>query len=503
MGIVKIRPSAGNLMLAGSVTAALLMLSGCQVFQPYVIPNHFNEVGGKTNQWCGSSNASVDEVAYARSIERQLSCFARQHAEFASAVGYTLIPLAALVAYQGFTQANPHNIAALSSAGFAAYGIANYQYKPRDVIYLAGVAAVDCAIQVTTPSILSPSQVADLDGRYATFSRQMQSVFEDVAAANDRLTRANDALVDARLQRASIKTSTDKKALLDALDSALDAVGTLLSADLAALASANDAVTLLPKRYVTVKATDAQVRKELASTAESIVNSVNSQIATMVPNPASLSSMLSSLKLPAAAQPAAATTPPASGAAANDKIATAASALLASKAKVKSAGNAAAAHGLAPPDPADDVLRALDSARSQMAVAELLISRANQKLAPLGASLDAITAPTGLDKLYKDCAIDVKVKVPLSIAVPKDGVTVQSGGQAVSMPITGGTGKYSPVVVNPPAKGTLTADIKQGSGNSSVLSLQAKDFAEDVNGMIVIVQDEGASAAQVPVNVKH
>jgi len=503
MNVAKNHPRAGKLMLAGSVTVALSMLSGCQVFQPYVIPNHFNEAGGKTNQWCGSSTAPADEVAYARSIERQLSCFARQHAEFASAVGYTLIPLAALVAYQGFTQANPHNIAALSSAGFGAYGIANYQYKPRDVIYLAGVAAVDCAIQVTTPSILSLGQVADLDGRYATFSQQVQSVFDDVSAANDRLTRANDALVDARSRRARIKASTDKKALSDALDSALDAVGTRLSADLAALASANDAITLLPKRYVAVKATDAQVRKELASTAESIVNSVNSQIATMVPNPASLASMLSSLKLPAAAQSAAATTPPASGAAANDKIAAAASALLASKAKIKSASNAVAAHGFSPPDPADDILRSLDAARSQMAAAELLISHANQRLAPFGASLDALAAPTSLDKLYKDCAIDVKVRVPLSIAVPKDGVTVQSGGQPVSMPITGGTGKYSPVVVNPPAKGTLTADIKQGSGNSSVLSLQAKDFAEDVNGVIVIVQDDGASAAQLPVNVKH
>jgi hypothetical protein len=479
-------------------SCVLALLSGCQVFQPYVTSRHFNEPA-PTGYLCNSqSNAPVtgdkaDEVAFARNVERQLTCFARQHGEFASATGYALIPLAALVAYQGFKQANPHNIAALSGAGAAAYGIASYQYKPRDVIYLAGVAAVDCAIQVSTPSILSEKQDTALKARYVEFSGHLDDNLAAFALADVRLAGAHRSLVAARAERAGIAAVRSNKGLRDALDDALASVSARATSDQTALTSTQKAMTSLARRYAKATALDTRARKDLVSTTESIVNSVNSQVATMTPNPASLASMLSSLKLPTVAQ--AATTDPAT----TTTGTTAAKAAIAMAAAVAAAP--APAHGFgaaapATPDPASAVLALLASASDQLAAAEAALAGIGARLAPLAGELDALSTTTNLEKLYQECAIEVKTQTPLSIAVPKDGISVKNGGEAINLLITGGVAPYSPAVVNPAADGALAFEIKQGIGNSSVLSMKASGFKEDTD-LAVIVQDSGGGSKQL------
>ena len=126
------------------------------------------------------------EIAFARSVQGQLSCFARQHSEFAAAMGYGLIPLAALVSYKSFAGANPHHLAALAAGGAAGYGIARYQYRPRDLVYLMGVTAVDCAVQVAQPSILTPKQRTSVETRQG-----------ELAKAAESLDRADRALSEA------------------------------------------------------------------------------------------------------------------------------------------------------------------------------------------------------------------------------------------------------------------------------------------------------------------
>lgn len=486
----------------GGVAIAALSLSACQVFQPYVIPEHYGSTGGPKNHGCSASPDSkppapnwTDEVDYARAVQRQLSCFARHHAEFASAEGYVFIPLAALIAYQGFKGANPHNIAALSTAGFAAYGIANYQYKPRDVIYLSGVAAIGCAIQLTSPSILSRTQEENLESAYNTFLANRVQVGESISNATANLASAESHLMEARQERAQIPAVAATRPVRDAVDTAIDAVVTRTNSVRSVVTTTRDAAANLPKRYEAAVSTSDQARKDLASATESIVHAVNQQISTMIPDPASLASMLSAFKLPSAAEPAATTTESTGVGDSDEKIEKA----------VQFTHRGPDKGPLLPADAVDHgtrALRALQAAQTDLAKAEDNLSVARTFAGSIDGYLEPINTPNKLEQVYKECSIDVKAKVPLTIAVPKEGVTVQNGGQAVELPITGGSGKYNPVVTNPQAKGTLSIAVKQGTGNSSVLSISAKDFEKDAD-MSVLVQDDAGSATSLTVKVKH
>lgn len=496
---MRLRPVARPLVVA--VTA--ILGSGCQVFQPYVIPRHYSEKPTR-GSFCNapppkmeteSSNAKYTdlgtEVAFARSVQRQLSCFARHHAEFAAAMGYTLIPLAALVSYKGFAEAGPHNIAALAAGGAAGYGIARYQYKPRDITYLAGVTAIDCAVQVAQPSILTPNQLKYVDEQKTHLdeaSKALDAAASEIASATDDLEEMN------RLAQALADTATRK--LVRSYVAIQEKRAASLSQDLASLRTRAAAAN---SRAISLRQYDTIARKDLVNTVEGIVHAVNAQIATQQPDPAVLASLVSPLKMPAAQ--AAASTTDAGAADDEDNAGKLGDALQESLQRDMKSGTAKATYSTKVSADRNHLDVLVEQVKTKLSTAQQKLQTARTPIEDAETHFTALSTPTNLARLHKQCSIDVQAKAPLTVSLPTGGITVTSGGAAASVPVVGGSKPYSATIVDTTEKGTLAADLKVGVGDAYTLVLAAKDFSE-AKTVRVIVQDALGQAVEISVQVK-
>lgn len=203
-------------------------------------------------------------------MQSELASKLRDHALLDSASGAALLPLAALVSYKGVYSTNAKHVAALAAGGFAAYGVTQYLTShPRELIYVSGIATLDCAIMVG----LTPPHAS-----------QIRSALQTSKDASHALSLVDNSPVQLNLLNPGTSGSKAIKDLAEAL-------GTKVLA-------ARARKELADIRVAEASSEAEDIDGQLRSVSLRIVGEVNRQIATLTPDPNSIQSKLTSLALP-------------------------------------------------------------------------------------------------------------------------------------------------------------------------------------------------------------
>lgn len=253
----------------GMVILCALVTASCATINPYVLPyeptpKDIDEK--KPPRTCTDSEHS--SVCKLRQFQAELGRKLKEHTVTGAVSGSLLMPLASIIAYKGATGAGTHNIAALSAGGFSGYGTTQYLYKrPRELIYVSGISALDCAIRVSQPYLWEES-------KKSTAAR-----VEATGAVNSLKSQAKDF------------NDHYFSGLPTPLEQEFLSTGDLLSARLE-----------LARAYAAQRrALSDQYEAEMVAAAYRVVAEVNKQLALLAPDPESLQSKLGGLALPAAA----------------------------------------------------------------------------------------------------------------------------------------------------------------------------------------------------------
>lgn len=274
-----------------AVICAATLLSGCAMTNPYVLP-YSGASRGTSDPWHCDESTDHPAVCRVRTLQGALARHLRDHTQFGAITGSLLLPLAGLIAYKGATGGGNHNIAALSSAGFSGYGITQYLYKrPRELIYVSGISALDCAISLAQPYLWT-----------RTDDPVRKGAIDDIEELRGLANR-----LDQHLRNPTDKVARDLAWLFVETDHRTRIVNFH-----AALASGIDLIEarliLSDARRSEREQLSEQVAAELAGSAYRIIGLVNQQLAFLAPDPAQLQSQLSTLTLPTA--PVASPPPP-------------------------------------------------------------------------------------------------------------------------------------------------------------------------------------------------
>ena len=491
------------------LAAAAAFSGGCAVMQPYQIHYAAYSEGPK---WCAAAKVHHDRsaIAFARRVQTNLLCQAQQHSAFASGLGAALIPLAGLVAYKGVSGAGTHNIAALSTAGFAAYSVGTYVYRPRDLIYLSGISTIDCAVRLTSPAIVDPAlreqlETAMHDGDATAWFLRASTQLDTFGAA---IGKAGDVLSELRALAGDLDHGALRSVREQAREAIAQADDELAEHDSAYRALDDDLGGLRARaasysqRVANRLANSRIAERDLYTAVEAIQAQVSLQLASMQPDPKALASLLSGLKFPAPATPA-----PAS-------VAKPAAHALRVAEDAEAAAPPLFALGFDPDADLPDDALAL-RARTRAAIARLAAAldatrtaRRNLDTSVLAihrivAAEEALIAtgedPIDLARLVADCSLDAHRPVPLTVSVPPGGLDIANGA-TIRIPVVGGAKPYSATVVDPPAKGALAIQIVVGLGNAQVLEMTASGF-EAAATLHVLVQDARGALQSFAIDV--
>ena len=132
-----------RISLRGIIVAALFA-SGCSVYRPYVKP-------------CAKipddrATTYEEGLKYAVSAREAYESAASEQAWIAPAMGTLLIPVGAASLGLGLSGVTGDALLGLGLGGATLLGLGtSLPSKPRQMAYLVGASAVDCAIRVTRP----------------------------------------------------------------------------------------------------------------------------------------------------------------------------------------------------------------------------------------------------------------------------------------------------------------------------------------------------------------
>ena len=155
-----------------------LALSGCSLLNPHVTWERPPEGQSVTLQ-SAIDYANRAKVAYKEATGDQ--------AMLTSGLGLGLIPLSAAALGLGITGANGDAITALGLTGAAGYSGATWlSSKPRQLVYIAGIKAMTCAVDAMIPLNLPPQDQTGLKNDLTT----LNGVIADVQGTGNANTNA-------------------------------------------------------------------------------------------------------------------------------------------------------------------------------------------------------------------------------------------------------------------------------------------------------------------------
>ncbi|MGG1948266.1 glycoside hydrolase family 75 protein [Trinickia sp. NRRL B-1857] len=156
---------------------ALLLVNGCAALQGGYVTSNYGDLPRGSLISYGPDEAAEFAV-HAQQVVAQMRAQAAQGRIYSES---GLIPLAALIAFEGFRRGSGIGIAAMAAGGGAVYGVREYVLAPRyERIYSRAEAAIQCA-RTTYAVATAPA----LERRLALASGE---------AAQHALTSASDAL---------------------------------------------------------------------------------------------------------------------------------------------------------------------------------------------------------------------------------------------------------------------------------------------------------------------
>ena len=459
------------------LTVSLAMLAGC-VVNPYIKDgqvsaadlNHAKcEEVSKVETLTGADLQKAYQ--YAECVRRAMANKAGRYAWMNNAGGATLIHMAGFAGYSGIRGGHQAQVAAFSAGGAAAYGTQQYLYsKPREAIYWSGSQAIGCAIGVT---------------------RRRSLISDQAMALKTEKTRTSldSALRDARNARASLVLSGD----CDDVETKVKVLEDDVDRTHARFRARDDAISARKQRLSNASASAAG---DLMTAIDAIRDTVNGQLAHEQPDPAELSKLLSTLKLPALNGPAA----PAQK---DDIGAIAGNGGLFSMLETNRLFNFSV-HGLDSPPKTKCIYdtNALDAYQAAVNGYLAIASAHDHALADVEARLAAIETLADADQKgpqMKHCTVGrTNTLLPFGLTFAQAGVQKVSAGNVLSIPISGGVPPYAITVVSS-SGGDIPAVARQTDEGGFEIVIGDASTTKGAKATLLVNDDIGASK---PVSVE-
>ncbi len=204
--------------LACCALAAALLLSGCA--SPYV------RLSPASDALDVQPQVLADAIGTARAKQREYHDQVINLGEAERALSNSLLGLGALIVGLGVAKVHPSAIggAALGAGAVYTFGTFNTD-KRRAEVYVAGMKALDCAVDAVTPLVLSPAQEARLVGERKALVPAIKTTSDAIGAAEQWAARARatnpskfkDALDATQLALPAAQAAVDKAADAEAL----------------------------------------------------------------------------------------------------------------------------------------------------------------------------------------------------------------------------------------------------------------------------------------------
>lgn len=224
------RPFLLRVLMGLTVLAHLASLPACSLVNPHVTWER-PPSGGSTLR---------DGIDYANSAKDQYKKAVGDQAILANLMGIGLIPLGAAALGLGITDGSGTTIAALGLAGAAAYGTGTWlSSRPRQLIYIAGINAMTCAVEAMLPLAFSDdarkaftADLAQLNASIGTFRQQVDTVTRLLGQVKKDVPRAGDIIAetesDLRTAEALLETARTTFASGTQLDREIERAGQML-----------------------------------------------------------------------------------------------------------------------------------------------------------------------------------------------------------------------------------------------------------------------------------
>ena len=213
--------------------ASAIALSGCSILNPYVrAPQLDAKASGQGTDFTRIEN--VIEAAEAQRVKYYAAVSER--AKLRNSLPLVLLPLSSIALYRGITtstDAGRRNVLQLGILGAAFYGTGSfYLAAPRERLYLAGVAALNCAIHAVEPLLVGKTGyaqfAADLPQMDAALGQVefVQRELEGLAArATPGSTTAMLAQAQARAAEALVARAREISTAAHTLDGRINNAG--------------------------------------------------------------------------------------------------------------------------------------------------------------------------------------------------------------------------------------------------------------------------------------
>lgn len=151
---MKIQRKNSSAWVVGVLLASLVITSGCSLLNPHVTWERPDK---------GQPVTLQSAIEYANRAKDEYKNAVGDQALLTNGIGLTLIPLSAAAIGLGISGVDGNAITALGLTGATAYGVSTWlSSKPRQLVYLAGVKAMTCAVEAMLPLNLSTTTRTNL-----------------------------------------------------------------------------------------------------------------------------------------------------------------------------------------------------------------------------------------------------------------------------------------------------------------------------------------------------
>ncbi len=451
--------------LACCALAAALLLSGCA--SPYV------RLSPASDALDVQPQVLADAIGTARAKQREYHDQVINLGEAERALSNSLLALGTLIVGLGVAKVHPSAItgAALGAGAVYTYGTFNTD-KRRAEVYVAGMKALDCAVDAVTPLLLSKAQETRL--------------VDERQALAPAITTTTTAIGEAE-QWAARARATNPAMFKDALD----AMQLALPAAQAAVDKAGEAAALAGQRLDKPQ----QLAADLRGAVRAIDRAVLGDIRGTEPAVQAVPGILAGLQ----------------GNASLFSLATLAPGLVPAPATAAAKGGAPAPHASAvPKDPGDASLQETIARRDQTLLGGLTdaLGRLRSSTVQLASQADRLsraaqmTAPQAASSAVKACQVDGVLK-PISV-VPGSVALVAKTAGTHSVLVDGGNGEFSANFLQAPAPGLTAARPPRSKGVVNIVAtdqtvagsyqLVIEDTTQQTRQIVTVVVSAGADA---------
>lgn len=456
--------------LAGCALAAALLLAGCA--SPYV------RLSPDSDALAVQPQVLADAIGAARAKQREYHDQVINLGESERALSNSLLGLGTLIVGLGVAKVHPSAIAGAVLGTGAVYTFGTFNTdKRRAQVYVAGMKALDCAVDAVTPLVLSPTQEARL--------------VDERAALAPAIAKTATAIGEAEQWAARARATSPTK-----FKDGLDAMQLALPAAQAAVDKAADAEALAGQRLDKPQQLAADLRGAVRAIDRAVLNDIRGTEPAVQAVPGILAGLQGNASL--------------------FSLASLAPGLVAASAAATKAGKDAPHDGIVAKAAGDEKPEDAIARRDQALLMGLTdaLGTLRSRTVQLASQADRLsraalmTAPQAVSTAVKACQVDGVLK-PISVA-PSSITLVAKAAGTHSVLVDGGNGEFSAQFLQSPTPGLSALRPPRSKGVVNIVAtdqtvagsyqLVIEDTTQQTRQIVTVVV--GAATAAPPADDK-